>query len=173
MGPISEQLLSHQTVRDLRRAIRRIVGPDDVDDVLHEVFVALLSGSAQLSRAERPVAFLAVVATNLARLEVRRRARRLHFVESMLPLSEAPGHDGKIEARQLLSKLERLDARDREVVRLRHLERRPLAEVGALTGMSLATVKRHLARSSKELRAEVNAVPQPTAKRSTCTAMTS
>lgn len=138
----------------LRESIRRVVRESDVEDVLHEVFLAVLSGTVRLDGAQRPVSYLTGVALNLARIEVRRQLRRRRLNQNLPNNPAQESGFGRVEARQLLERVDLLPRRKREIVRLRHLEQRPLAEVGALTGLSLATVKRELSGSAAWLRSE-------------------
>ena len=77
----------------------------------------------------------------------------------LLTPAEGPGPHASLAAqdltRRLNAALERLSSRQRAVFVLRHEEDRSLEEIGAVLGLDVGTVKAHLARALKKLRAEL------------------
>ncbi|HEY0134464.1 MAG TPA: sigma-70 family RNA polymerase sigma factor, partial [Nannocystis sp.] len=134
----------------VNRLVWRVLGADeDHDDLVQQVFVALLAG---LRRVRDPAAlhgWVAAVTINTVRSEIRRRrVRRLLFGESRaIDLAEAPAasHEERELLRRTYAALERLPADERIAFALRFIDERPLAWIAAACDCSLATTKRRIA----------------------------
>lgn len=141
----------------VNRLVWRVLGADeDHDDLVHQVFVALLAG---LSRVREPAAlrgWVAAVTINTVRSEIRRRRVRRLFggqVEASECLhAPAAPH----EARELLARtyavLARLPPDERIAFALRFVDEQPLSDVAAACGCSLATIKRRLSAAQARFR---------------------
>jgi RNA polymerase sigma-70 factor (ECF subfamily) len=135
----------------VNRLVWRVLGADeDHDDLVQQVFVALLAGLRRLRDPEALPGWVAAVTINTVRSEIRRRRVRRLLLGSeprALDLAEAPATSA--EDRELLRRtyaaLERLPADERIAFALRFIDEQPLAEVAAACGCSLATIKRRLA----------------------------
>jgi RNA polymerase sigma-70 factor (ECF subfamily) len=137
----------------VRSKLLRWIGSHDLDDHVQEVFSRLFE---QLPRLRQPSAlrsFLIGITLRVACTELRRRRRwrlRLTATGELPDLVQYGVDDGS--AREALSRFEailcRLAPKTRRVFLLRHVEKLELVDVAAAMEISLATVKRHLARAS-------------------------
>lgn len=139
----------------------RLLGRDeDVDDLVQDSFVTAFG---QLDKLAEPASFRAWVAGILVRktgklLRRRKLLARLGLRAAMPPpdidsfLSpNAPG-EVVVELRALYAVIDAMPPDVRAVVLLRRVEGHTLEEVAELTGTSLATVKRKLAKAEAVLR---------------------
>ncbi len=141
----------------VERVARRLVGRDpdlDVADVVHDAFVAVLEGIGSLREAAALEGWIRTLAARSAYRAVRRKRYRrwLCFWEAArVHTPRAAEIDGNLlEAhRRTYALLERLPERERTPFILRYLEGMELTEVGAACGVSLATVKRRIARAEE------------------------
>jgi RNA polymerase sigma-70 factor (ECF subfamily) len=145
-----------------RRYVRMVYGlvlrmhprEAEVDDVVQDVFVIVL---ARFDRIDNPQAFAAflqgvAVRTILKRVRRERLLRRLGLrapepLEPDLLISEKTAPDVAAEARILYVRVERLPAEERVAFLLRKVEGLELTTIAEQMGISLATVKRRLARA--------------------------
>jgi RNA polymerase sigma-70 factor (ECF subfamily) len=139
----------------------RLLGRDtELEDIVQESFVTAL---ASLSRLERPQAFSAwltriVVGTAVATLRRRRLLTRLGLLRpepvqfDTLVSRQAPP-DVAAELRAVYRVLDSLPTAERVVLVLRRVEQLSLQEIADQTSLSLATVKRRLARAEQLLNA--------------------
>ena len=134
--------------------LRRCLGPSaDVEDQLQETFVWFFRDVKKLRDPAALRAFLLGVATRVARSELRRRRfRRWLMLSDSGTLPDAVGTDADAEAREavrrLYALLDRLDDRSRMLFVLRYVEGLELTDVASALGISLATIKRSLAKVS-------------------------
>jgi len=147
---------------DHRRLVRGVLASylgyvADLEDVTQEVFERALdlvaSGKVRPSGdASGMRAWLVAIALRLARAERRRRAKHRsdRRAAEFEPAAVTSGLDP--ESWQVLRRAQALLAKLPERLRvpwvLRHLEHMTLEEVAASTGVSLATVKRHLTQAN-------------------------
>jgi RNA polymerase sigma-70 factor (ECF subfamily) len=139
----------------VQRVLARILGVDsDLEDLLHEVFVQALGSAASIEDGDRLKGWITIVAVHTARAHIRRRVRRrwLQFWEpAFVPDVPIAGDDH--EARELVrltyGVLDKLPAKERIAFALRHFDGMELAELADVNGVSLATVKRLLARAER------------------------
>ena len=123
----------------------------EAQDVVHEAFARALARPGRMRHVDNPEAWLRRVALNVARSRHRRRvvfdrlARggRLHGPGHAPPLS--PDHVALVVA------LQRLPRATRETVVLHHIADLPVAEVAAVLGCSVDTVKSRLVRGRRAL----------------------
>lgn len=141
----------------VERILRRIMGHDrhtEMADLVHEAFVQALSSLDRLRDAAALPAWMQAVAAHTAYKAIRaRRARRwLRFWEPEdIPEVPVDGVDPEVaEAyRRTYAVLERFPADERVAFSLRYLEGMDVARVAATCGVSLATIKRRLARAEQ------------------------
>ncbi|WP_437767598.1 sigma-70 family RNA polymerase sigma factor [Sorangium sp. So ce281] len=136
----------------LRVLGRLLGGSRDLSDAHHDAFVRALSSLDTLRDPAALKAWITSVAVFTARTCIQRRARRrwlLFFAPDELPPLVEPPYGG--EAREALRAtyraLERLPADERIAFALRRIEGMDLQEVAGACGVSLATIKRRLARA--------------------------
>lgn len=137
----------------VRRVLTRVMGPDaEIRDLVHDVFVTAFESVDRLIDPKALKAWLTQIAVFTARARIRRRVRGriLRFLPfSELPEPELPPSDFEAsEAMQAVYRvLERLETDQRIAFALRFMAGMDLTEVAASCGVSLATIKRRLARA--------------------------
>jgi RNA polymerase sigma-70 factor (ECF subfamily) len=137
----------------VRRVLVRVMGPDsEILDLVHDVFVTALESVNRLVDPKALRAWLTQVAVFTARARIRRRVRGrvLRFLPfSELPEQELPPPDFEAsEAMQAVYRvLDGLDTDQRIAFALRFVAGMELTEVAASCGVSLATIKRRLAKA--------------------------
>ena len=133
--------------------------PSSVSDASAEVVRALLEDDARLLRRHRPGtplgAYLRVIARSRT-LNALPRNRAFSLLEDRdAPLDE--GADAALQAAERAARLRealfRLDPKDREALRLFHLEGLPYAEISRRTGIPQGALGMALTRARERLRA--------------------
>lgn len=147
---------------DVRRTLTRALGSTlDVDDLTQETFLTAIDRAGTLRTASALRSFVLGIAVRLAQNELRKRAvRRFVGLDDGFLHGIAP-HDPV--AREGLARayraLERLDSTSRMMLVLRRVEELELTEIADAMGVSLATVKRKLARAEKRFDAIAQSDP--------------
>jgi RNA polymerase sigma-70 factor, ECF subfamily len=142
----------------VNRLVWRVLGADEAhDDVVQQVFVALLAGVKRLREAAALEGWVAVVTINTVRSEIRRRKVRRLWLRSApeaIDLAEAPGpsHEARELLRRTYAALDRLPADERIAFTLRFIDEQPLTEVAAACDCSLATIKRRIRAAQARFR---------------------
>lgn len=137
----------------VRRVLVRVMGPDsEILDLVHDVFVTALESVHRLVDPKALRAWLTQIAVFTARARIRRRVRGR--ILRLLPFSELPEPElppADFEAGQAMQAvyrvLDKLDTDQRIAFALRFVGGMELTEVAASCGVSLATIKRRLARA--------------------------
>jgi RNA polymerase sigma-70 factor (ECF subfamily) len=136
------------------RILKRALGPGhELEDLAQEVFLCLFEKIPTLREPGALKAFVISVTVLTARHELRRRWIR----RWVRPSGDLPAVDGRVvypeaeaDAREALIRfyriLDRVNATDRAAFVLRFLEGLDLVDVAAAMDLSLATIKRRLAR---------------------------
>lgn len=144
----------------VRRVLRRMVGPVDVEDAMQDAFLRLFRDLRTLRDAAALRGFLLGIALHVATSELRkRRARRwlLLSADGLVVEPEALAPDGRIESRaavlRLYGLLDRISDERRAVFVLRFVEGLELAELSEVLGCSLATTKRRVADAAARVSA--------------------
>jgi RNA polymerase sigma-70 factor (ECF subfamily) len=140
----------HQHVR---RVLIRLLGPGaHVGDLVQDVFVSAIDSIDRLEQPESLRAWLASIAVFRSRAEIRYRARSRWFplfAAEDLPETDArvatPEIDEAVRTTYLV--LEKLAADERIAFALRFIDGMELVEVAEACEVSLATIKRRLARA--------------------------
>jgi RNA polymerase sigma-70 factor (ECF subfamily) len=137
----------------VRSKLRSFIGSDEIEDHVQEVFLRFFERLPQLREHCALRNFLLGIAVRVAATELRRRrTRRLHLtIDGELPEANAtitPDHDAKEALVHFEELLASLGAQQRRVFELRYVDELDLADIAEALGLSLATVKRHLARVS-------------------------
>jgi RNA polymerase sigma-70 factor (ECF subfamily) len=132
-------------------AFRLLGGDSDLDDLVQESFAEALSSLGRLRNTETFPAWLSAIVVRTANKLLRRRRlmtrlglRRSEPVDFDAVQSRLMPQDVALELRTLYGLVERMPAKFRVVLLLRHLEEASLEEIARMTGCSLATVKRRL-----------------------------
>lgn len=149
----------------VRRVLVRVLGSDpDIADLLQEVFVHALRDLPKLSDPNALGGWLNAIAVNLARRTIRKRTR-WRWLRPTPPeeLSAVPvdGHDenGSEELVAVYRILGAMQADERIAFALRFIEGMELKEIAAACDVSLATIKRRLARAESYFRERAKTDP--------------
>jgi RNA polymerase sigma-70 factor (ECF subfamily) len=137
----------------VRGVLRGALGPDlVVEDLLQEVFIALVKGAKGIHEGSALRGYLVGVAVRLAALELRRRKVRRWVMLS--PTGELPDTavlprdtEGRQALQALYRVLDQLGSRRRLAFVLRHVQGMGLVEVAAALKVSESTARRELARA--------------------------
>jgi RNA polymerase sigma-70 factor (ECF subfamily) len=142
----------HRLVRGL---IRRMLGEDEVEDRVQEVFLRLIRQAKTIQRPEALRSFIVGMTLRVARSELRkRRVRRILMLSSpseMPIIAHHPDMEAREALRRLLTLLDRLGTEERLAFVLRSAEGMALDEVAQHLGCSLATAKRRILRATDQL----------------------
>jgi RNA polymerase sigma factor (sigma-70 family) len=169
-GSFEELVLAHQRLV-YGLALRVVANQADAEEVAQDTFVrayhALAGYEAERVAAMRLRPWLAQIALNLARNRRRRRpppTRPLEDGDGGLPMVAAPAAgqpdqlaERRQEREQLAELLAGLPRGWREAVVLRHVEGLAYAEVAEVLGRPVGTVKTHVHRGVRQLRATLEA----------------
>jgi RNA polymerase sigma factor (sigma-70 family) len=146
-----------ELVRGWHPAVERYVGrmlgrPDD--DVVQEVWLAVVKGLPRLRRPDRFAPWLFTV----ARRAVMNRLRDAYAHPEPEPVGDVPGQDeaeGVVNRETLAGALAGIPAREREVLLLFYLEDLPLEACAQICAVPVGTVKSRLNRARLLLRREL------------------
>lgn len=140
----------------LRRYFRRRARPDEIDDLVQEVFVALCA-----RRTEAPVEDLQrYVFTVAAHALIRRGGRRAGSRPIHLELEDYPDHDTRSPERLLLGReglddairvISALPPRTRQVFLLHRFEDRTYQSIARDLGISSSAVEKHIMNALRAL----------------------
>ncbi|MGC4094923.1 MAG: sigma-70 family RNA polymerase sigma factor [Polyangiaceae bacterium] len=150
----------------VQRALRSAMGADaDLPDMLQEVFIRALDNIHELDDAERMRSWLTTIAVFTARAHIRRRARRrwLGIFSPERVQSEAqepPSSEARAALREVYAVLDQLRVDDRMAFVLRFIEGMTLPDAAEACDVSLATLKRRLARAEQAFLAAASQRPQ-------------
>jgi RNA polymerase sigma-70 factor (ECF subfamily) len=144
-----------------RIALRVLGRPDEVDDLVQDVFVNVLDRLGDLREPGAVRGWLAVITARMARRRLRGRRMRIwlgvggDYDYSQLADGAASPEDRVLLA-QLYAALDRLPVRHRLAWTLRHVEELELDDVASACNCSRATAKRWIAAAGAALRTEVD-----------------
>ena len=138
---------------DAERMLVRIGGflPERAD-LLHDVFVRALENLGSLREPASVRSWIMGIAIRRAREHLRSRRRAPAFTDVD---AHAGALDGEVamELRRVYALLARLDPDDCVAFTLRRIEHRELADIAEACGVSLATIKRRIARAERDFTA--------------------
>jgi len=148
----------------VRGLLRRSLGAGDVQDAVQEVFIRFFRKLPDLREPAAVRSFLIGITLRVAAGELRkRRVRRWLRLTPTGVVPEQPGSELDDVARAALRRLyEILDQQSddaRLAFVLRHVQGMELTEVAGALNVSLATVKRKLARITPRIRAQASRDP--------------
>lgn len=151
--PHSHEEIVRRCGPDIERILYRVLGPDsEIEDVMHDVFIAAFQRLDQLRDPQALRSWLVSIAVRKARKLVARR-KRWSFIRSMAPsdIPEPRAATGSSEIGDALRAtyriLSQLPVDDRIAFALRRVDGMELTQVADVTDVSLATVKRRLFRA--------------------------
>jgi RNA polymerase sigma-70 factor (ECF subfamily) len=186
-----QQIALNAPMTDVQPAVRTGSELDDIETLVRNYrprllrFVAFSIGDADLAESITQDCFLKVntwltsIALNLIRDQQRLqkfrfwRQARATAIDITDAASFLPSHESSPESRVLVKEkagqvqaaLEHLSPNQRTVFLMRFAEEMDLSEIAAVTRMPINTVKTHLHRALKSVRAQVGSLPgnQPSA----------
>jgi RNA polymerase sigma-70 factor (ECF subfamily) len=139
----------------VQRVLVRVLGTDrDLADLLQEVFARAFAGIGGLDDGTKIKAWLSSIAVFTARETIRRRSRGrwLQFVSfDEMPDALTSGASPEVSRalKTTYAVLERMPEDERIAFALRFIDGMELTEVAEACSVSLATIKRHLARAEQ------------------------
>lgn len=148
-----------------RRHVHRVTGVvakllrhgPDIEDVVQDTFVTAFEELADLREPERVGRWIVGIGVHKAHRKFRRRKlmrtlgldRSIDDERLITQLARDAGHEARVEIARIDEALDAMPSVERTCFVLRYLEAYSLDEVAALTGVSLATVKRKLANADR------------------------
>jgi RNA polymerase sigma-70 factor (ECF subfamily) len=156
--PNAPRAVWHRFSPMVARILRRTLGPGhEVADLVQDVFLCLFERAPGLREPKAIKAFIISITLITTRIELRRLWMRRWL--QLADRSDA-NHEGvtcvDTESREALKRfyriLDRLNARDRTLFALRHIEELSVCDVAEIAGLSLATTKRRLTRAWSKVR---------------------
>lgn len=148
-------MLFDRYAADVERVLCRILGPDsEIDDLLHEVFIVAITSIDTLRDAGRLRSWMIGIAVHKARKLIRqRKIRRLVRLVAPHELHDYEAASATAEVsealRQTYRVLAQLPTDERIAFTLRQIDGMELLAIAEQTRVSLATVKRRVARAQK------------------------
>lgn len=148
----------------VNRLVWRLLGPDpDHDDLVQQVFFAMLTSIRQLRDPGKLEVWVRTVTVNAVRQELRRRSVRRFFWNEQKHVRRVGDLVDEVESRDLLeqclSVLDKIPTSQRLVFVLHFVEGHSLKEVAQMCGYSHITAKRRLKAANKRFRALVQHRP--------------
>jgi RNA polymerase sigma-70 factor (ECF subfamily) len=142
----------------------RALGSDDLEDLVQEVFLRTFTALPTLRDPTAIRSFVIGVTLRVAATERRRRRSRcwlqLTSTGELPETGPAPEtHEPREAIARLSAILDSFSPESYRAIELRYLEGKELTEVARAIDVSLATVKRRLARASARLRSVVKREP--------------
>jgi RNA polymerase sigma-70 factor (ECF subfamily) len=149
-----------RTSAPLMRYLRRLTGSAAVaEDLLQDTYLRLLSQVRVPDDEDHRRNYLFTIATNLARDHFRREKRyRVAFDSDQICAAESTAHPAQ-DPRQpadVWAVLERVTARDRELLLLAYVEGLTHAEISQITGLMRASLKPLLFRARRRFAAALS-----------------
>jgi RNA polymerase sigma-70 factor, ECF subfamily len=139
----------------VERLVAGALGVDaEIPDVVQDVFVAVLEGIRNLKDASALRSWIATLAVFTARGRIRRR-RRWRWIRFVAPEDvpevpvAGPQGESREQVRATYSILASFPADERIAFSLRFISEMQLTEVASACSVSLATIKRRLARAER------------------------
>lgn len=127
---------------------RRLCDPSRAEELLQDVFLAVLQNVQRYEPRASFRSYLFAIAFNTLKAE-----RRRHATHSERPVDDVPGDSLDLDAAIWVRRaLAALDRDDREILMLREYEGLSYQEIGGLLRLPLNTVRSRLFRARMELR---------------------
>jgi len=149
----------------VHRTLQSVLGRNaEIPDLMQDVFVRAIDRIGELQHLDQVRSWLTTIAVFVARAHLRRQTRRkwllLWSPEHTKPQHlDPPSSDARRALREIYKALDTLPANERIAFVLRFIDGRTLPEAADAAGVSLATLKRRLARAEKRFVARVRERP--------------
>jgi len=155
--PTFDELVAAEQTRVTRLAYRLLGWRQDVDDVVQDVFVAVLRSLPKFRGESDVSTWVTRITINTCRTHLRRRVLRLRVFRDAPPEPPpAPPNDLALLDRERFDHvrraISRLPVKYREVVVLRYLDELPVARIADVLNLSKPAVEVRLNRARKRLR---------------------
>ena len=149
----------------VQRMVRRFFGPGpDHLDVCQEAFLRVFKRLDELREPAALPGFIIGITLGVARNEARRR--RIRAIVGLTDVEDWPGasvpgaaDEAREAVRALYRLLDGLGAEDRSLFVARYVEKMEMADVAAVHGLSLSTVKRRIARLALRVDSRMKSEP--------------
>jgi len=158
-GAAFDQLVLAHQERVVRLVYRLLGRPEEVDDVVQEVFLSVLVNLKRFRGECRFSTWLTRIVLNKCRSHGRWRLRRLRLLlwgarNKALPAAEpeSEGDPSAPAAEDVRRTVEQLSAKYREPVVLRYFEDLSIPEIGEALGISANAVEVRLTRARQKLK---------------------
>ena len=153
---LDEIVAAHQG-RIVRLTYRLLGGPDEVEDVVQEVFLSVLQNLKRFRGECTFSTWLTRIAVNKSRSHLRRRLLRLRALPwAARSVRMAPDEKSHVEAaetrRQVHRAVQNLPAKYREPVVLRYFEEMSIPQISEILGISVGAVEVRLSRARGRLK---------------------
>jgi RNA polymerase sigma-70 factor (ECF subfamily) len=130
----------------------------ELQDLVHEAFASVLTSVHQVRDGQAVKGWISSVAVHTAHHAIRRRRRSRWLLfwqsdEDLPEPSSVPAHGPREALRRVYAALDELSTEDRIAFTLRFIEEMPLEDVASACSVSLATIKRRLARAEQRFTA--------------------
>ncbi len=152
-----DQIVAAHQQRIARLVFRLLGKPDEVQDVVQEVFLAVFENLERFRGESKLSTWLTTIALNKCRSHRRRSLLRPRSLFRIAKTPTVPSEqDRPAESAEIHEELRRavrrLSARYREPIVLRYFEELPVPEIGKVLGISVNTVEVRLTRARQKLR---------------------
>jgi RNA polymerase sigma-70 factor (ECF subfamily) len=139
-----------------RLAYRLLGWRGDVEDVVHDVFLAAFKQQHRFRGESSPWTWLAAITINRCRTHLRRKLLHLRWLRKREVRREDASDAQPIErdetARKVRDAVAKLSPRDREVIVLYYLEELTVPEISGITGARDKAIHVRLHRARKRLK---------------------
>jgi len=157
-----DRLVEQHRAAVARLAHRLLGWPQDVEDVVQDVFLAAWKGLPRFRGGANLGTWLTRITINKCRNHRRREMLRLKWLwaRRAVGVAAVAGADeaamGAETLEQVRSGVRRLPVRYREIVVLRYLEQMPIEEIAEVLGLTRGNVEVRLHRARERLRRELD-----------------
>ena len=153
-----------RNVRAVHALVFRLMGPDaELDDVVHDVFVRALESLPRLREPSALRSWLFGIGCRavMIRFQRRRRQRWLRFMapQAIPQVPAAPPSDLGEELSDVYAILDGMDPEERMALVLHRVEELSLEDGARVSGTSLSTFRRRLARAEQKFFARARSRP--------------
>ncbi len=133
----------------VNKLVWRVLGPDSEHaDIVHDAFIRIYRGVGTVREASRLPDWIAQVAVNTVRNELRRRKLRRFIAWEATPEADNPSYSPDLEGLELVRRvyqvLEQLPVTERVVLSVRLFEASSIEQIATLCDCSTRTAKRRL-----------------------------
>jgi RNA polymerase sigma-70 factor (ECF subfamily) len=139
---------------------RRLDDAAQAEELTQETFIAVLRGSVRYEATALFRTWLYAIGFSILRAHRRKAAFRAMFTGSAPAHREPAARDHLADDLLIRDAVRKLDRMDREILLLREFEQLTYAEIAALLGVPVNTVRSRLFRARTELRNRLSA-PMP------------